>query len=399
MKTALVIGGGPAGLMAAEELARAGAKVTVVEAKPSLGRKFLMAGKSGLNLTKSEPFDAFAKHYTDAEPWLVPMLQEFGAQDVQKFANDLGQEIFTGSSGRVFPKAMKASPMLRAWLMRLAEQGVEFKTKTRWTGWHEDALRFQTPEGKQSWKADAYVFALGGASWSRLGSDGHWAKLFAERKIPLAPFGGANAGIAVDWSAHMQPHFGTPLKAVQFTSGPFSSRGEAIISEGGLEGGGIYSVSRGVREGHAFFIDLRPDWSLERVRYALDRDRKKATLSNHMRRVLNLKKHELALINELARPLPAATADLAKTIKNLELKNAQLRPMDEAISTSGGVQQSALSDDLMLKTVQGAFCAGEMLDWEAPTGGYLLTACFATGRTAGRGAVKYLGLSPKLSPV
>lgn len=394
MKNALVIGGGPAGLMAADELSRAGAHVTVIEAKPSLARKFLMAGKSGLNLTKDQPLENFSGYYAEAQGWLTLMLAEFGPTEVKQFAEDLGQAVFTGSSGRVFPEKMKASPLLRAWLVRLAEQGVEFKTKWRWTGWNGDALTFQTPTGPQDVTADASVFALGGASWARLGSDGHWADVFINKAIDLAPFGAANAAIACDWSAHMSAHFGTPLKAVSFESGPYKSRGEAMISKSGLEGGGIYSVSRGVREGHPLYVDLRPDWSIQRVQASLDRERGKASLSNHMRRVLNLKKHELALLNEWARPLPSTTSALAQLIKHLEVKHAGLRPLDEAISTSGGVKQSALSDDLMLNKLSGAFCAGEMLDWEAPTGGYLLTACFASGRKAGRGAARYLGLTP-----
>lgn len=391
---ALVIGSGPAGLMAAEELSRAGVAVTVVEAKPSVGRKFLMAGKSGLNLTKDEPFGSFVQHYAEAETWLSPMLADFGPAQVQAFANALEQEVFIGSSGRVFPKAMKASPMLRAWIARLAEQGVSFKTKWRWLGWDGDALAFDTPEGKVQLNADAVVFALGGASWSRLGSDGHWAEIFAQQGISLAPFGASNAGVAQKWSAHMGAYFGVPLKAVTFRSGPYRSRGEGIISEKGLEGGGLYSVSRGIREGHGLYIDLRPDWALERIQSALEKPRGKASMSNHMRRVLNLQKHELALLNEWARPLPGNSKDLAALIKNLPVREAKIAPMDEAISTSGGVTQAALDAELMLRAKPGSFCAGEMLDWEAPTGGYLLTACFASGRTAGRGAARYLGAIP-----
>ncbi|WP_293440224.1 TIGR03862 family flavoprotein [Planktotalea sp.] len=394
MKTAIVIGGGPAGLMAADELSRAGAEVIVIEGKPSLGRKFLMAGKSGLNLTMDEVLSAFTSRYEDAEPWLRPMLDDFGPQQVMSFANNLGQEVFTGSSGRVFPKAMKASPFLRAWIERLVQRGVTVRTKWLWSGWDGDALVFGTPEGHQALKTDVAVFALGGSSWSHLGSDGAWAKAFTAQGIDLKQFAPSNAGIAAEWSAHMQPHFGTALKAVAFRSGPCTSRGEAVISQQGLEGGGIYSVSNGVREGHALYVDLKPDWTLNRVAVALSKPRGKSSFSNHLRRALKLQKHELALLNEWAYPLPQAPSECANVIKNLKLHNARLRPMDDAISTSGGVSRAALDKHLMLLKKAGTFCAGEMLDWEAPTGGYLLTACFATGRTAGRGAARYLGLTP-----
>ena len=394
MKTALIIGGGPAGLMAADELSRAGVAVHISDSKPSLGRKLLMAGKSGLNLTKSEPLETFLKNYTDARHWLAPMINEFGPEQVIQFAEQLEQPVFVGTSGRVFPKTMKASPMLRSWLKRLQEQGVTFQTRAQWRGFQGDGHLFDTPEGTQVQRADAVVFALGGASWSRLGSDGEWSKQFAKAGIALSPFGAANAAIALDWSTHMQPHFGTPLKSVAFSAGPYTSRGEAVITEKGLEGSGIYSVSRGVREGHDLFVDLKPDWTVERVQGALERARGKTSLSNHLRRVLKLGKHELTLINEWKRPLPDDTHGLAKHIKALQIPDAKLRPMDEAISTSGGVAQRALTENLMLLAKPGVFCAGEMLDWEAPTGGYLLTACLATGRCAGRGALAYLGLSP-----
>ncbi|MGH1576900.1 TIGR03862 family flavoprotein [Planktotalea sp.] len=394
MSLALVIGGGPAGLMAADELSRAGAQVIVLEAKASIGRKFLMAGKSGLNLTKDEPISDFVTAYTDAKNWLNPMVADFGSSEVMRFTEQLGQSVFTGSSGRVFPKAMKASPMLRAWIEKLTSQGVEFRTKWRWLGWANEGMTFETPEGKMTLEAEAVVFALGGSSWSRLGSDGAWAQTFKSEGIELAPFGPSNSSISIAWSAFMAPHFGTPIKSVAFTSGPYKSRGEAIISKIGLEGGGVYSISRGVREGHPLFIDLRPDLSVQQIATALQKERGKASLSNHMRRVLKIKKYEMALINEWARPLPNDPAELAKTVKQLRVGLSGLGPMDDAISTSGGIKREAFDENLMLRAKQGVFCAGEMLDWEAPTGGYLLTACFASGRTAGRGAARYLGLTP-----
>ena len=391
MKTAFVIGGGPAGLMAAQELALAGASVALIEAKPSLGRKFLMAGKSGLNLTMDEPIDAFTAKYGEAGQWLSSMLHEFGPNELSEFATRLGQTVFTGSSGRVFPQVMKASPMLRAWIKHLDALSVTISTKWRWTGWDDGALVFETPDGPRTCIADVVVLALGGKSWARLGSDGQWATHFEKA---VTPFGPSNSAISIEWSAHVAQHFGTPLKAVTFKSGPYQSRGEAVISKNGLEGGGVYSVSRGVREGHPLFIDLKPDWSTSLVEAALQKPKGKTSTINHLRKVLKLQKHELALLNEWARPLPSDLRSLADTVKHLKVADAKLRPIDEAISTSGGIRRDALDESLMLKSRAGVFCAGEMLDWEAPTGGYLLTACFATGRTAGRGAAKYLGLTP-----
>lgn len=392
MKSALVIGGGPAGLMAAQELALAGAAVTLVEAKPSLGRKFLMAGKSGLNLTMNEPVEAFVANYDESETWLSQILQNFGPDEVIELARYLNQTVFTGSSGRVFPKVMKASPMLRSWINRLDTLNVRMLTKWRWIGWDRDALMFETAEGQKSLDSDVIVLALGGKSWAKLGSDGEWASLFED---VVAPFGPSNSAISVNWSSHLEPYFGSPLKAVKFTSGTYQSRGEAVISKKGLEGGGVYSVSRGVREGHPLFIDLKPDWTIERVEEALKKPGGKASTNNHLRKVLKLQKHELALLNEWVRPLPTDAPARAAIVKNLLVPDAKLRPIDEAISTSGGIKREALNDTLMLHSKPGVFCAGEMLDWEAPTGGYLLTGCFATGRVAGRGAAKYLGLTPK----
>ncbi len=390
MAQAVVIGAGPAGLMAAEELARAGCKVLIVEAKPSVARKFLMAGKSGLNLTKDEPIDDLMHAYGTAGDWLRPMIGEFDAQIVQNWARDLGQELFTGSTGRVFPKVMKASPLLRAWMTRLAEMGVELRTRWRWTGWDGAALRFDTHEGAQLASADVTVLALGGASWSRLGSDGAWAPLLTDRGVELAPFAAANAGVLVNWSDHMKPMFGEPLKGVALHAGDTHTRGEAVISQRGLEGGGIYTISKPVREGAVLTIDLMPDLSEADVIKRLSKPRGKSSMANHLRKALKLGVARMALLQEFGRPLPADITDLARLIKGLRIGHAGLRPMDEAISTAGGVRQGALTDGLMLTAIPGVFCAGEMLDWEAPTGGYLLTACLATGRWAGRSAAEYL---------
>ncbi len=387
---AVVVGGGPAGLMAAEVLGRAGIPVLLAEAKPSLGRKLLMAGKSGLNLTKDEPFDDFLHAYGTAVDWMRPMLEEFGPGEVQDWARTLGQEVFTGSTGRVFPRAMKASPLLRAWLARLDGLGVRRRSRWRWTGRDGDALGFDTPEGKVRILPEVTVLALGGASWARLGSDGAWAPLLAERGVELSPFAPANAGLCVDWSEPMRARFGLPLKGVQFRVGRLSSRGEAVISSRGLEGGGIYPLTPALREGAPLTVDLLPDLARETVLARLSRPRGKASLSTHLRKALKLDPARLALLQEFGRPLPADSAGLARLIKALPIRHAGLRPMDEAISTAGGVACAALDDGLMLRALPGTFCAGEMLDWEAPTGGYLLTACLASGRWAGRAAAARL---------
>lgn len=391
MKHAVVIGAGPAGLMAAEVLSDAGLRVTVCDGKPSVGRKFLMAGKSGLNLTKAEPHVAFSGAFAEARKPLQPMLDAFDADAVQAWANDLGQETFTGSTGRVFPKAMKASPLLRAWLLRLAAREVQINTRWLWQGWKSGALCFDTPDGMQEITPDVTVLALGGASWARLGATGVWADVLGAQDVHLTPFAPANAGVSVDWSAHMAKHFGTPLKGVAWAAGPHVSRGEAMVSARGLEGGGIYSVSRGVREGHPLLLDLLPDMSVPQITTALQRPRGKASLANHLRKSLKMGPAEIALMQEMARPLPDGLRALARLIKGVPIAHAGLRPMDEAISTAGGVAFGAVDDSLMLHALPGVFVAGEMLDWEAPTGGYLISACLATGRWAGAAAARWVG--------
>lgn len=390
MKHAVVIGAGPAGLMAAEVLAQAGLRVTLCEAKPSVGRKFLMAGKSGLNLTNDAAFTPFMEIFAEARSPLTEMIKGFDAEAVQHWARGLGQEVFTGSTGRVFPKAMKASPLLRAWLGRLADLNLQINTRWHWAGWQVDALLFQTPDGPQRITPDVTVLALGGASWARLGATGAWAETFNDAGLKTAPFAAANAGVAVEWSPHMAKHFGAPIKGVAWNSGPYVSRGEAMVSTSGFEGGGIYSVSRGVREGHPLYVDLLPHLSVADITTRLAKPRGKASLSNHLRKVLKLTPVQIALLQEMARPLPDGLRALARILKALPIHHAGLRPMDEAISTAGGVPFAALDDGLMLRDRPGVFVAGEMLDWEAPTGGYLISACLATGRWAGQHAAHWV---------
>jgi len=381
---AVVIGAGPAGLMAAEVLASAGVKTLIADAMPSVGRKFLMAGKSGLNLTKVEASDTFDAAFGDHPPALQAALDAFGPKDVMAWAEGLGQDLFTGSTGRVFPTVMKASPLLRAWMGRLAGLGVTAQTRWRWTGWHGKDLLFETPDGPETVGPCVTILALGGASWARLGSDGAWVTHLSEDTTAFAP---ANMGFAVNWSDHMRPHFGKPVKSVRLVAGDTESRGEFILSQRGIEGGGVYAVSRAMREGAGLTIDLVPDLEVVAVRAALRRVNPKASLPNRLRKALRLDGPRIALLQEFGRPFPD---DLAILLKALPVRHAGPRPMDEAISVAGGVRFDAMDDVLMLHRHPGVFCAGEMLDWEAPTGGYLITACLATGRQAARGALAYL---------
>ncbi len=364
---ALVIGGGPAGLMAADALATAGHRVVLAEAMPTVGRKFLMAGKSGLNLTKDEPAPVFAAR-TDA--WLGPILADFGPAQVQDWARGLGQPVFTGSSGRVFPVAMKASPLLRAWLARLAAAGVEIRTRWRWQG----GGRFATPGGEMTLAPAATVLALGGGSWRRLGSDGAWVPPLRAAGVEVADLAPSNAGLAVAWSAHMARHFGQPLKAIRLSAGGLASRGEVIVGAEGLEGGGLYPLTPALRRGAGLVIDLFPDLSPAQVAARLARARPGDSRANRLRKA-GLSPAAVALV------LETGAADL----KAVPVPG-HLRPLDEAISTAGGITRASLTDDLELRALPGVFAAGEMLDWDAPTGGYLLTACLATGRHAGRAA-------------
>lgn len=382
---ALVIGTGPAGLMAAETLARAGRQVTIVEAKPSAGRKFLMAGKSGLNLTKDEDLATFTRAYGQAADWLAPMLAQLDPVEIMAFAEDLGQPIFTGSTGRVFPRAMKASPLLRAWLRRI---DATLLLRWRWTGFSGEALAFDTPDGPRRLTPAVTVLALGGASWARLGSDGAWAPWLAGKGVDLAPFQPSNMGFRVAWSEHMEPHFGAPLKNVAVMAGDQHQRGEAVISARGLEGGGIYAASAAVRDGAALAFDLLPGRDTASIAARLRKRPAKQTLTKALT-ALGLDPAKRALLQEFARPLPEDPQALAALIKALPVRHDGPRPMDEAISTAGGVRHGAVDRTLMLKALPGVFVAGEMLDWEAPTGGYLISACLATGLWAGQHAARW----------
>lgn len=379
---ALVIGAGPAGLMAAEALSGAGRHVVIAEAMASPGRKFLMAGKSGLNLTKAEPPGAFAARYR--APWLAPALAAFGPAEVMDWARGLGQEVFIGSSGRVFPVAMKASPLLRAWLSRLQGQGVRLRTRWRWQGFDGDLWRFDTPDGPRSLAPSVTVLALGGASWARLGSDGVWVPWLAARGVEIAPWQPANMGFRVDWSAQMTRHFGQPVKGAALIAGDERSRGEFVISSRGIEGGGIYAVSRALREGAALRLDLAPDIDAVALAARLGRAGSGASLTSRLRKA-GFTAVAVALVQEFGRPLPAGEA-LAARLKALHLRHAGPRPLDEAISVAGGITAASLGPGLNLPALPGTFACGEMLDWEAPTGGYLLTGCLATGRWAGMAA-------------
>ncbi len=382
---ALVVGAGPAGLMAAEVLAKAGRSVVVAEAKPSAARKLLMAGKSGLNLTKDEPFEAFLAEYREAAEWLRPMLEAFGPQEVTAWAEVLGQPVFTGSSGRVFPEAMKASPLLRAWLGRTR---ADMRLRWRWLGFDGSGLRFQTPDGPQVLAPKVTVLALGGGSWARLGSDSAWMPWLQAEGVEVAPISPANMGFRVDWSPHMAKHFGGPVKGCALSAGDRQVRAEFVVSEQGVEGGGIYALYRELREGASLRLDLFPDLSVADLTSRLSRPRGKASLANHLRKTVGLDGVRAALVNEVARPLPSGAA-LGERLKALTLPVVGPRPLDEAISTAGGVTRAAVDTGLMLRVRPGVFVAGEMLDWEAPTGGYLLTACFATGRWAAEHATRW----------
>ncbi len=399
-----VIGGGPAGLMAAEVLLQAGVAVTLYDSRPSLGRKFLMAGKSGLNLTHAEPLDSFLTRYGKTQAHLQAMIRDFPPEALRAWALELGIPTFTGSSGRVFPEGMKAAPLLRAWLHRLRESGLEIRVRHRWTGWSTDgALRFETPAGETTAKPDACLLALGGGSWARLGSDGAWLPWLAEKGVGVAPLKPANCGFDVTWSALFAERFaGQPVKTVEIAcpdthGGWLCKSGDLMITRNGLEGGLIYALSAPLRDtllatGQAtLHIDLMPGRDAQKNQAELEKPRNGKSLSAILRNRLGLPDVKSALLREVLTPESLASpAQLAAAIKQLPLRLSATRPMDEAISTAGGVRFDSVNDQLMLNALPGVFCAGEMLDWEAPTGGYLLTACFASGRHAAKGLLQFI---------
>jgi uncharacterized flavoprotein (TIGR03862 family) len=377
----LIIGAGPAGLMAAETMALRGRDVMIVEAKPSPARKFLMAGKSGLNITRDEPIDTFCDHVS--ADWMRPILAEFGPQQVMDWARNLGEELFTGSTGRVFPVRMKASPLLRAWLARLARYGIDVKTRWRWNGFDGDTLLFETPEGLQRLTPKTTILGLGGASWPRLGSDAAWVPWLQEKGVEITPFEPANMGFVLHWSDHMSPYLGAPVKNVALRAGATVSRGEFVISARGIEGGGIYALAARLRKGAMLTLDLFPDLTLPQLTAKLQAKRGKATVTNWLRKTLNLDPVKLALLMEWARPLPSDPGTLAERLKAIPVPHQGPRPLDEAISSAGGITRESVDEALQLRALPGIYVCGEMLDWEAPTGGYLLTSCFAQGRHVG----------------
>lgn len=387
----LVVGAGPAGLMAAEQAARAGMRVAIAEAMPSPARKFLMAGKSGLNLTKAEEPNSFLQHFDTIAP-LKPILAQFGPAEVIGFAQGLGQEVFTGSTGRVFPTRMKASPLLRAWLARLDALGVVLLRRHRWIGpLTTDAPHLlATPKGQVAVTARALILALGGASWARLGSDGAWQTPVAAAGVPIVPIQASNVGLQRAWSDHMRPFSGQPVKNIELTVADQQSRGEFVITQSGVEGGAIYALGRMLRQTPLARIDLAPQLSIHALRDMISNRKPKDSLSNFLRKSVKLDATKRALLFELTRPMPRDTDGLIAAIKAAPLQVSGPRPIDEAISTAGGLSWDALTPELMLRDFPGVFCAGEMLDWDAPTGGYLITACLATGRWAGRAAADYL---------
>ncbi len=414
-KSVAVIGGGPAGLMAAEVVSARGVNVDLYDSMPSLGRKFLMAGKGGLNITHSEPFEQFLARYGKRRSQIEPLLKIFGPDELRQWVHGFGIETFVGTSGRVFPAGMKASPLLRAWLRRLTDSGVTFHLRHKWTGWLPSAsggihaavpggssrLRFATPEGEKTITSDATVLALGGGSWSRLGSDGAWIPWLEQAGVRVEALKPSNCGFDVNWSPHFRERFnGHPLKSVALSFDAFRQQGEFIITQEGVEGSLIYAASALLRaeidsKGNATVtLDLAPGRSQEWLVERLSRPRGSRTMASHLEKTVGIKGVKAGLLREFVAKEDFADVErLTSSIKALPIPLVAPRPLDEAISSAGGVMFESLNEQLMIRSMPGVFCAGEMLDWEAPTGGYLITACMASGYTAGMGVLEWLKMN------
>ena len=387
-KKILIVGGGPAGLMAADFAGRSGVKVTLVDSMPTFGRKFLMAGKSGLNLTMHEDDITFQTRIIHNNTTIEKALEEFGPIEVIEWANSLGIKTFVGSTGRVFPTEMKASPLLRNWISRLDELGVSRQNRWKLKSISNKVATFETPQGLLNKSADGIVLALGGASWPKLGSNGDWKSLFDPTE--LESFQASNCSFIVKWSIKMSKYFGQPLKSIKLSAGRQSSRGEIIISQKGIEGGGIYSLSAQLKKGEDLILDLLPDWDNGKILKLLTMPWGKSSSSNVLRKRLKLEPIKQAILREFAMDVFKEPALLTKSIKSLKIPLNGTGPIKTAISTSGGVKMGSIDENFMLRSRPGVFCAGEMLDWDAPTGGYLITTCLATGRMAGKRAVQFV---------
>lgn len=399
-KTIAIIGGGPSGLFAAEYLSRQGFIVSVYDRKPSVGRKFLMAGRGGLNLTHSEDIEGFISRYGAAAPFLEPAIRAFPPESLRMWCEGLGQKTFVGSSGRVFPESFKASPLLRSWIARLEAQGVQFNMEHDWQGWEGDALIFHAGSEGKPIHADAVLLAMGGASWPRLGSDGSWMDSLQKRGVAVSSFQPSNCGFVIDWSEHFRERFsGQPLKSIALKIDGGEIHSEIMIDKKGIEGGAVYALSRFIRDEIntngtcGIEIDLKPDFSFEQVAQRLKAPRGKLSFSNFVRKVLNISPLAVSLLLEGESPDTVRSLtpeNLARRIKSMPLTALAPFPIERAISSAGGIRFEAVNEDYMIRALPGVFAAGEMLDWEAPTGGYLLQGCFATGLVAAKGIERFL---------
>ena len=383
----LIVGGGPAGLMAADYLSKLNYNITIVDQMPTMGRKFLMAGKSGLNLTKNEPFEKFLNNFSETSPQLLSALENFTPDDVQTWATSLGINLFTGSTGRVFPTHMKASPLLRAWLFQLDKRGVTRRHKMKAISLNNMSLLFKTENGEEEISAKAILFAMGGASWRRLGSDAGWLKWLTD--VKSEKFCASNVGLKINWSKHLNKYFGEPVKAITLRSGKIKSQGEIVITQTGIEGGGIYSLSPAIRKGEEVFLDLLPNWNEDQLNHALQKPLAKISWSNHLRKVFNLNKVKQTLLREFSSN-SFSKEQLLGDLKSLRITHQGFEEIDKAISTAGGIHFDQLDHNLMLSKKPGIFFAGEMLNWDAPTGGYLITAALATGLWSAKGIENFL---------